>query len=397
MFGNITTINSNFSAMEALYNLKKTNGDIGFHQTRLSTGKRINTAEDDAAGYHIAKHLESRARGLSQALNNVSTAKNVLNIAEGGYQSQMNILQQIKENLTQVSDGALSAEQRGAIGDRIDALLSEFNELNDQTKYNGFQLFSDDNGNREMQFQVGEETNDIFGVEFDDSTKDNVGENGIDIEGILSDFDDIVSTSYNGSQMDTPTSGVFTDQTSGGGYATYDSSDNVAVVDSTGNSLANTNYTVEADGTVTFTGDGIVADTYTITWSQTGPNSGSNTLNVTLSANGFDDDTTVHDLNSWGELTQDAANYGITRLESAIDSLSATIQRMGDYQARLTSKEESLSIGVTNTEASRSRIEDADFAKEQMEMIKLQILQQTGVSAFSQANSAPQVVLSLFK
>ena len=109
MFGNITTINSNFSAMEALYNLKKTNGNLSFHQTRLSTGKRINSAEDDAAGYHIAKHLESRTRGLSQGLDNVSTAKNILNIAEGGYQSQMDILQQIKESLTQAADGALSA------------------------------------------------------------------------------------------------------------------------------------------------------------------------------------------------------------------------------------------------------------------------------------------------
>ena len=99
----------------------------------------------------------------------------------------------------------------------------------------------------------------------------------------------------------------------------------------------------------------------------------------------------------WSSLSQTEATNGIDTLESAIDSLSATIQRMGDYQARLTSKEESLSIGVANTEASRSRIEDADFAKEQMEMVKLQILQQTGVSAFSQANSAPQVVLSLFK
>ena len=99
----------------------------------------------------------------------------------------------------------------------------------------------------------------------------------------------------------------------------------------------------------------------------------------------------------WATLDQTEAANGIDILESAIDSLSATIQRMGDYQARLTSKEESLSIGVANTEASRSRIEDADFAKEQMEMVKLQILQQTGVSAFSQANSAPQVVLSLFK
>lgn len=286
MFGNITTINSNFSAMEALYNLKKTNGKMGLHQTRLSTGKRINSAEDDAAGYHIAKHLESRTRGLSQALDNVSTAKNVLNIAEGGYQSQMDILQQIKESLTQAADGSLSEDQRFAIGDRINSLLIEFNDIYDQTKYNGFKLFGDENGeNRIMRFQVGEETLDTFDVEFDASVRDDIGENNNNLDSIA----------------------------------------------------------------------------------------------------------------DWATLDQTEAANGIDILESAIDSLSATIQRMGDYQARLTSKEESLSIGVANTEASRSRIEDADFAKEQMEMVKLQILQQTGVSAFSQANSAPQVVLSLFK
>ena len=286
MFGNITTINSNFSAMEALYNLKKTNGKMGLHQTRLSTGKRINSAEDDAAGYHIAKHLESRTRGLSQALDNVSTAKNVLNIAEGGYQSQMDILQQVKESLTQAADGSLSEDQRFAIGDRIDSLLKEFNDIYDQTKYNGFKLFGDENGdNRIMGFQVGEESSDIFDVEFDASVRDDIGENNNNLDSIA----------------------------------------------------------------------------------------------------------------DWATLDQTEAADGIDILESAIDSLSATIQRMGDYQARLTSKEESLSIGVANTEASRSRIEDADFAKEQMEMVKLQILQQTGVSAFSQANSAPQVVLSLFK
>lgn len=292
MFGNITTINSNFSAMEALYNLKQTNGKMGLHQTRLSTGKRINTAEDDAAGYHIAKHLESRTRGLSQALDNVSTAKNVLNIAEGGYQSQMDILQQIKEDLTQAADGALSDDQRGAIGDRINSLLEEFDEINTQTKYNGFQLFANGSSDREMTFQVGEETADTFEVTFDNSGREDVGESITAVN-----LDSIVG--------------------------------------------------------------GTAAD--------------------------------------WATLDITEANGGIDTLETAIDSLSATIQRMGDYQARLTSKEESLSIGVANTEASRSRIEDADFAKEQMEMVKLQILQQTGVSAFSQANSAPQVVLSLFK
>ena len=180
MFGNITTINSNFSAMEALYNLKKTNGRMSFHQTRLSTGKRINSAEDDAAGYHIAKHLESRRRGLSQALDNVSTAKNILNIAEGGYQAQMSIMQEIKENLTQAADGALSDAQRGAIGDRIESLLNEIDEIKDQTKYNGYTLFTEGT----MVFQVGEESEDQFTVTFDASASNAVGESGTNVNDI---------------------------------------------------------------------------------------------------------------------------------------------------------------------------------------------------------------------
>ena len=88
---------------------------------------------------------------------------------------------------------------------------------------------------------------------------------------------------------------------------------------------------------------------------------------------------------------------GIGVADKAIKSLAKSIQNVGDFNARLSSKEESLSLAISNTEATRSRIEDADFAKEQMSMMKLQILQQTTVASFSQANSAPQMVLGLIR
>jgi len=81
----------------------------------------------------------------------------------------------------------------------------------------------------------------------------------------------------------------------------------------------------------------------------------------------------------------------------AINTLANRIQDAGEYKIRLSTKERTLSVAVTNTEATRSVIEDADFAKEQMEVMKLQILQQTAVSSLVQANAAPQVVLSLFR
>ena len=82
-------------------------------------------------------------------------------------------------------------------------------------------------------------------------------------------------------------------------------------------------------------------------------------------------------------------------MDAAIQSVADVVAGIGDSQKRLTYKEQNLAISQNNYEAARSRIADADFAKEQMEIVKLQILQQTGTASLAQANSAPQAVLSL--
>ena len=86
----------------------------------------------------------------------------------------------------------------------------------------------------------------------------------------------------------------------------------------------------------------------------------------------------------------------LSSIDSAITTISHKLGSIGDSQKRLTFKQDALGISINNNEAARSRIADADFAKEQMEIVKLQILQQTGTAAVAQANSAPQSVLSLF-
>jgi flagellin len=85
----------------------------------------------------------------------------------------------------------------------------------------------------------------------------------------------------------------------------------------------------------------------------------------------------------------------IAAVDEAIQTLSNRLGSIGDDQTRLTFKQENLQVSMTNYEAARSRISDADFAKEQMELVKLQILQQTGTAALAQANAAPQSILSL--
>ena len=141
MFGDVTRIGANFHAMEAWSNLKKVNGDIGQIQSRLSTGKRINSAEDDTSGYALSKHLQSRVNGLSQALDNVSTAKNVLNIAEGGYQAQMDVLLTIKSKTVQAADSSLSTDQRTAVRNQVNQLLQEVDDISSQAKWNGESIF----------------------------------------------------------------------------------------------------------------------------------------------------------------------------------------------------------------------------------------------------------------
>ena len=373
MFGDLTRVGANFHAMEAWSNLKKVNGGIGQIQSRLSTGKRINSAEDDTSGYALSKHLESRTRGLSQALNNVGTAKNVLNIAEGGYQSQMSILQNVKEKLTQAADGSWSDEQRYAIGDQIESLLKEFDDISSDTKFNDSTMFGST-----TTFQVGEKNGDTLAVSFDTSNRSAVGETlGVNLDSIVGTVTDEYSVSVEAD-------GTFDLNDLGN----YTSGDTVVVKDSTGAVLTDGAADSYAMGTTAgATANDPDVETGVLTFDVAGTYTVSHTYGGSVAGEAL----------NWGALTQAEAQAGISKVDDAIKSLSKSIQSVGDSNARLSSKEESLSLAISNTEATRSRIEDADFAKEQMNMMKLQILQQTTVSSFSQANSAPQMVLGLFR
>lgn len=273
----ISRIGANIQAMQALESFARINERIGVHQLRLATGKKINSAADDPAGYQIARSLESRKRGLEVALDNVGTAKNVMNIAEGGYQTIMDLLQTIKEKATQASDVSLSSTQRSAINSQVNALISEIDAIVTETTFNGTTLI-------------------------------------------------------------------------GGGYSNKDF--------------------------------------------QTGEGAG-NTLTVTLS--GSDSNDLSIDVTSFDLASQVSAAVAITTVSAAIDTVASAIQDIGEYKSRLSAKETNLAVAITNTEEARSLIEDADFAKEQLEVMKLQILQQTAIASLVQANAAPQVILSLFR
>lgn len=267
-------IYSNVQAMKTRSSLMSVNSELSNHQYRLSTGKKINSASEDPAGYALARSLEKRKRGLDVALQNVSNANSILNIAEGGYQNLMDIMQTVKEKATQAADMSLSTEQRTALDDQVKALLEEMDSIVEDTTFNDINLID---GTFSGSFHTGEKEDDELAVSLLDADSTALGVSSIDM-------------------------------------------------------------------------------------------------------------TTIA-----------GAKSAITQSSDAIDLLSTLIQDVGEYKVRLNSKEGALDTQITNTEAVRSTVEDADFAAEQMEVVKYQILQQTSVSALTQANSAPQVVLSLLQ
>ena len=274
-------IGSNLQAMDSLKSLYETNNKISVRQARLASGKRINTAQDDTAGYAIAKSLTARKNGLSSALSNVVNASSVLAIAEGGYQNQMDLLQTVKDKAVQAADDALSDDQRAAIDKQVYQLLTELDEIAAQTKWSGTSII---NAATPFSFHVGGNTGEELLVTL----------------------------------------------------------------------AASLSSTYSLDALATEDGDGSIG-------------------------------TGV-----------DEADAAIDTIDTAIDALATTVQTVGDTMVRLGKKESFLTTSVSNTDAVRSTYEDADFAVEQMELLKLQIMQQTSVVALAQANTSPAVVLQLF-
>jgi len=275
MGADLARIATNIPAMQNINTLNSISDKIAQHQWRIATGKRINSPQEDPAGYLLARGLESRRRGLSQALSNVSNAQNILDVGAGGYESIMDKLQTLKEKATQAADGSLSSTQRAAINDQKAALITEIDQIVTATTFNGSSLI--DGTYSATSFQVGEQASETMSVNLGDS-------------------------------------------------------DSAAL--------------------------------------------GISTISMTTAA---------------------SANAAMAVIDTAINTLADRQMDLGQYQTRLSSKEANLKTQVTKTEAVRSTIEDADFAKEQMEVMKLQILQQTSLSSLSQANTAPQLVLSLFR
>lgn len=164
-FGDLNRVNTNVGALDAQLSLNKINRDLSDSRLRLSTGLKINSAEDNAAGYSIATKLKSRIAGLEQALTNVGDAKSVLDIAEASFDSVMDNLIEMKTLATQAGSETLGQTERDYIGDQIEALANDINDIASQTVYQGVNLLNgaaNNAGTLSMTFMVGERATDTL-------------------------------------------------------------------------------------------------------------------------------------------------------------------------------------------------------------------------------------------
>ena len=172
VFGDTNRIGTNVSALQAQQALNRVNVQIQDTQLQLSTGKRINRASDDAAGFAIANKIGSRITGMSQAMNNVADARSVLDLAEGGLSGITDVLSQINAKVVQGATGTLGATERGFITDQITALVGEIDEIVDSTTYQDLNLLD---GTFTTTIQTGEATANTLAVAINSVNADDLG------------------------------------------------------------------------------------------------------------------------------------------------------------------------------------------------------------------------------
>jgi flagellin len=156
----LSRINTNIAALNALNALREVNQKLALHQLRLATGRRINAAGDDPAGMTFAKKLDSRARGLAVARDNIGDAQNLMAVAEGGIQNISEILITMKEKILQAANDTIGTSERAAVEAQLDDLAAEIDQIVASTTWGGVILL--DGTYTGKQFQVGEQATDTL-------------------------------------------------------------------------------------------------------------------------------------------------------------------------------------------------------------------------------------------
>lgn len=383
-------INTNVISLNAQRNLNSSQNALATTLQRLSSGLRINSARDDAAGLAISERMTSQIRGLNQAVRNANDGISMSQTAEGALGEIGNNLQRIRELAVQSRNASNSVSDRTALNNEVQQLKAEIDRVSSTTTFNGIKLI--DGTFTHQAFQVGAnvgETISITGLVNAQTTS--LGSTttyastvtGIAATGFATPADNIAAG-------DIKINGVSIGAVTAGGAAPAQGQ---AVATAINLATGATGVTASADaaGLVTLTSvssEGIeIALSGTANTARTGLTAATTAATATVTQ-GFASlaiDTTAN------------ADIAIASMDSALSALNAARADLGAYQNRFSSAVSNLQTTAENLSASRSRIMDADFAAETAALSRNQVLQQAGTAMLAQANAAPQSVLSLLR
>jgi flagellin len=423
----VTRIAGNIGAMNALNALTVINKQLSVHQSRLASGKRINSAADDPAGLTIATKMQARSEGLSTALSNIGDAKNLLAVAESGLGRINDILIQMRNKAEAGASDTMGTNERQALIDQMVAYSKQIDDVVTQTKWTStspsliggaYNLAAN-----ALTFQTGVDQGDTTTLSGLMNMSASGGTESLDLANAVAtsagiangtgalatgasaktatvDFNAQLAKLGTGSynvQVDYGTGGTAaTVQLFANGSSTAIQVDADGVVGAAATTAVDNKVTVDlstTDKVINF-GNGLEV---TIAHATSGTTSGS--VDFTAASTDYQLKVGGTDADHVLSANDSAASFAqfMKDINGKLDTVSQQLSQIGALTGRLTFKEDQISAAQINTEGAYNRIMNANMAEEQVNASKYLILQQTATAMLSQANTAPQFLLSLFK
>ena len=391
----MSVINTNYLALVSQSHLQKSQSALGAAIERLSSGLRINSAKDDAAGFAIAERFLSNIRGLSQVARDTSDGVSLAQTAQGALSATNDSLQRMRELAVQAGNGTLSSADRQTLQKEFDQLSGEVDRVAKSTAFNGQKLL--DGSFSAATFQVGPSAGDNVTVGGMANTQvDSLGQSAYASAQVAVD-----AAKKDSLQADLAAGDVTVTITGADGknYTSVMQQDSSLSADEAlGKLVATVNQRSADTGVTAF----LSQDGSSLEY-RASVDSGQDPTNVAIAAtgsNGFaasGQAQQTQGLRGIDLSSQAGAWEGLQRIDSAIDTVSRSRATLGAVQNRFESAIANISIQNENTVQSRGRMVDANFAKEISNQSRAMILQEMGFAMQAQANQSSRWTLALLR
>ena len=392
------SINTNVVSINAQRNLALSGGSLATSMQRLSSGLRVNSAKDDAAGLAIAERMSTQVRGLAVASRNANDGISLAQTAEGALSKVGDMLQRMRELAVQAGNATNSKGDREALNAELVQLRDEVDRVAKTTSFNGKKVL--DGSFTGGVFQVGANSGDNITVGALANTK--VTELGKANYGTGAGAAFATTEKDTAAEAMTNADVTITITGAGGGAgvtAVVAKDPNITGDEALGRMIQAINSKTADTGVTAFLEIGS-GGAKTIAFRATANDAGA-AAGVIVSGAGLAnqalDETTVTGIDKVDIGTQKGAWEALQQIDKAIDKVNTARGELGAIQTRFEKTVENIDIQNENLTAARGRVVDADFAQETANLSRTQILQQAGTAMVAQANQLPQQVLSLLR